>query len=392
MNEIKLYHTEVFKAVWNNDKRIMCCRGGARSSKTWSILQAIAYWLITGYWGKNDFRKGKFSVVRETLPSLRATALKDFVEILHQLDMYKQIDYRKTLLEFHYQGREVNFFSSDDVNSAKLRGRQQMATFINEANTISFEAFNQLEMRTEQFLILDLNPASMESWVKKFIEEEQFKAGIVNLHVSTFRMNPFLPQPMIDSIERLKETDNDLYQVYNLGRWVKSRNLVFEKIYLIKEMPVDYDKEWHGIDFGWHDPTALIRVLKKDNNLYIEQIIFGSKVDTGIIADTIHNKNIRKVYADNELRTIRELKSRGVRIKPAKKGKDSIRQGLGYIRQHKIHVMESSLDVIKEFRNYKYELDSDNNPTDKPLDLNNHSIDAIRYALSFALRRTITVH
>ena len=392
MNEIKLHHTEVFKAVWNNDKRIMVCRGGARSSKTWSILQAIAYWLITGYFGKKQFAKGKFSVVRETLPSLRATALKDFVEILHQMDVYKQIDYRKTILEFHYQGREVSFFSSDDVNSSKLRGRQQLATFINEANTISFEAFNQLEMRTEQFMILDLNPASMESWVREHIEIELFNKGVVNLHVSTFRMNPFLPQPMIDSIERLKETDNDLYQVYNLGRWVKSRNLVFEKIHLIKEMPIEYDKEFHGIDFGWNDSTALMRVLKQDNNIYIEQILHAPKIPTGEIAETIHLRNIRKVYADHEPRTIRELKARGVRIKPAKKGKDSIRQGLGYIRQHKIHILEDSLETIKEFRNYKYELDNDNNPTDKPLDLNNHSIDAVRMALSFALRRTITVH
>ena len=392
MNEIKLHHTEVFKAVWNNDKRIMCCRGGARSSKTYSILTCIAYWLVSGFFGKNHHPKGKFSIVRETLPSLRATALKDFIEILHAMDMYNQMDYRKTLLEFHYQGREVDFFSSDDINSAKLRGRQQLATFINEANTISYEAFNQLEMRTEQFLILDLNPASMESWVKNHIEGVLFKKGIVNLHISTYKMNPFLPSPMIEAIERLKETDDDLYKVYAEGRWIQSRNLVFKKIHLIKKMPSEYTKEWFGLDFGWHDATVLVRVLKQDNNLYIEQIVHKSKLEIGELADIVHNRGIRKIYCDHSPRLQHQLKTRGVRTRKARKGKDAKFQGLGYIRQHKIHILEDSLETIKEFREYKYQLDENNNPTDDVLERNDHSIDATRYSLSFALRRKMTIH
>ena len=87
-----------------------------------------------------------------------------------------------------------------------------------------------------------------------------------------------------------------------------------------------------------------------------------------------------------------QLKTKGVRTRIARKGTDRKFQGLGYIRQHKIHILEDSLETIKEFREYKYQLDENNNPTDKTLEINDHSIDATRYALSFALRRKMTVH
>ena len=390
--KIELTHTRVFGALWSSQKRINAFRGGARSSKTWSILQAIIYWLLTGKFGNRSFPKGNFSIVRETLPSLRASAYKDFIEILHQCNMYEKIDHRKTVLEFHFQGREVDFFSTDDLNSAKLRGRQHSFVYLNEANSISFEAFQQLEMRTEQFLILDYNPAGIENWCKTFIEGKQLKKGIVNLDVSTYFDNiKNLPQPMIDSIEGLKEVDSDLYEVYTKGNWVKSRNLVFAKIHLVKSMPVEYSKEFFGIDFGFNDPTSCVRVIKVGMNLYIEQIIHKTKLGLNEIAGALHDRNVKKVYADHEPLTIKELKTRGIRIKKARKGKDSIRQGLGFIRQHKIHILQTSLEVIKEFREYKYELDKDNNPTDSPLDLNNHSIDSTRYALSYALRNKMII-
>ena len=72
------------------------------------------------------------------------------------------------------------------------------------------------------------------------------------------------------------------------------------------------------------------------------------------IAEELHAIGVHKVYADNEPRTIKELRNRGIRIKPAKKGKDSIRQGLGFIRTHQIFIHEEALETIKEFREYKY--------------------------------------
>lgn len=389
--KIKPHFTPVFQSLWEDQNRINAFRGGARSSKTWSILQAICIWFVTGYFGKKHYPKGSFSIVRETLPSLRASAYKDFIELLHEFGVYRMIDHRKTVLEFHFGGRSVVFFSTDDLNSAKLRGRQHSFAYINEANTVSFEAFNQISMRTEHFLIVDYNPAGYENWCKTHVEGLKLEQGKTRLHVSTYKMNPFLTAEMVEEIEALKYTDRDLYDVYARGNWVKSRNNVFESFEIINQMPKEFDREYFGIDFGYQDPTAVCRVLIHGNNIFIEQLVYKSKLMLNQLADKLHSLGVGKLYADHEPRTIRELKTRGIRIKPAKKGNDSIRQGLGFIRQHNIHILSTSKDAIREFSRYRYKLDDLNNPTDEVLDQDNHIPDAVRYAVSYALRRRIVL-
>jgi len=192
---------------------------------------------------------------------------------------------------------------------------------------------------------------------------------------------------MVKEIEGLEKTDIDLYKVYTLGRWVQSRNLVFDQIHICDYVPEG--KVFFGLDFGWNDPSCCIKITKIEDKIYIEQIFFRTKMLLKDIAEELHAIGVHKVYADNEPRTITEIRKRGVKIKAAKKGKDSIRQGLGYIRTHQIFIHEEALETIKEFREYKYKLDENNNPTDIPLDKNNHSIDACRYALSYALRGAI---
>ena len=150
-------------------------------------------------------------------------------------------------------------------------------------------------------------------------------------------------------------------------------------------------KVFYGLDFGYNDPTVCVKVTKVEDRIYIEQIFFRTKMLLKDIAEELHAIGVHKVYADNEVRTIKELRNRGIRIKPAKKGKDSIRQGLGFIRTHQIFIHEESLETIKEFREYKYKLDENNNPTDICLDRANHSVDATRYALSYALRGAVTI-
>ena len=308
------------------------------------------------------------------------------------MEMYYNIDHRKTMLELEYEKRTVQFFSTDDLNSAKLRGRQNTIFYINEANSgIPFESFNQMIMRCTHFCILDYNPSGENNWVKTYLEDDRmhWPDQDVKLDVSTYKDNPYIPNEMVKEIEGLKKTDIDLYNVYTLGQWVQSRNLVFDQIHICNYVPEG--KVFYGLDFGYNDPTVCVKVTKVEQAIYIEQVFFRTKMLLRDIAEELHAIGVHKVYADNEPRSIKELRSRNIRIKPAKKGKDSIRQGLGFIRTHQIFIHEESLETIKEFREYKYKLNDDNNPTDEPLGINDHSVDATRYALSYALRGAITI-
>jgi len=298
--------------------------------------------------------------------------------------MYAKIEYKKTALEFHFQGREVDFISTDDINASKLRGRQHSFIYCNEATNITREAWNQLIMRCEHFAIIDYNPAGdSTNWVKDYIEGVRVPKGDCKLDVSTYHDNiANLPQAMVDEIEGYKETDADVYAVYALGSWITQRNLVYENINIIKRMPIEYEKEFFGIDFGWNDPTVMVRVLKQGNNLYIEEIFYDEKLGLDEMATKMIRSGAARVYCDHNPLLKTELRSRGVNVRNAVKGKDSITKGISYIRAHKIHILETSLKTISDFRKYKYKLDKEGISTDDLLGLFDHAPDAVRYALS----------
>ena len=128
-------------------------RGGTRSSKSYSVMQVMTLWLWSGQIGGEHVPKGNFSVCRSTFPALRSTVMKDFISYLHELDIYKYIDHKKTIHEFSYQGRVITFFSTDDAH--KLRGRQHTFCWLNEVNDMEFEVFNQVMMRLEKWMYLD---------------------------------------------------------------------------------------------------------------------------------------------------------------------------------------------------------------------------------------------
>jgi phage terminase large subunit len=342
---------------------------------------------MTGQFGKRTIRAGAFSVVRQTLPALKSSAYRDFIEILHAYDYYRFIEHRKTDMTFVFGHRYVQFFSADDKNSEKLRGKMHSIVYINEANTVSFEAFNQLAMRCRDFIILDYNPAGYANWIREKIEEERFARGDVKIDVSTYHDNlKFLPQAIVEEIEGLKVSDPDLYEVYAKGNWIRSRHQVFAMVQERASEGVP-DYEAYGIDFGYIDPTACVRVRIYGQDLYVKEVFFKERIDNQDIAQLLIENGIYRLFSDHEPRTQAEMKKRySLRLKPADKGPDSIRQGIGFIRSHRIFIEPDSPNALREFKNYRYELDKFDTVLPDPIDKNNHTIDATRYALSRAIR------
>ena len=160
--------TEVYKLVTSNIKKINLLRGGARSSKSHSLEQMAIKWLWTGKIGDKIYHtknskgekissdKGEAFILRETMPALRRTILKEFENLLHEYGLYKFIEHRKSFHEFRYKGRQISFFSLDD--ESKVLGQQTTWFWINEGNPVNYNIFNQLLIRCDFFCFLDYNP------------------------------------------------------------------------------------------------------------------------------------------------------------------------------------------------------------------------------------------
>jgi phage terminase large subunit len=340
--------------------------------------------LLFGRIGDNYYKRGSFAIVRSTFPVLRSTVMRDFINLLWQYGFAPYVEHKKSLNEFHYKGREVLFFSLDTPQ--KLRGRQNTVFWINECNDTPFEAFNQLSMRNESHCYLDYNPEG-SPWVKTELEEKRLLESPeeVNLHVSTFKDNPFLPAAMVKEIENLKRTSEDLYNIYTKGIWVKRTGAIFPKVNSFEAWPVEPpDFQGWGLDFGWTDPSCLVEVRIYGKKLYIKELFYKENMLLSEISQAIYAQGAGIVVCDSaDPRSIDELRRRGNRVRPSLKGYDSIVQGINRILQHEIYL--SGENVSKEFKAYSWKKGQLGEILPIPEDKNNHSPDSTRYALSYSM-------
>ena len=370
MTTAKIQSNKVFKHLLYSDKKILIEQGGARSGKTYNIL----LWLITVYCNQNS---GKvITICRKTFPALRATVMRDFIDILRKHNIYDPDYHNKSSSEYWLYENLVEFISLDQ--SVKVRGRKRDLLFINEANELTFDDFQQLIFRTTGRVVIDYNPSDEFHWIYDQImprEDAEF-------HRTTYRDNPFLEQSIVDEIERLQETDENYWRVYGLGMKGVSQDLVYKNFEIINEISSEAKLISFGLDFGYSvDYTAVVGVYQIGDVIYLDEILYKRELTNQDIANEL--KNIvkkEKIICDSaEPKSIEELYRLGLNVFPAKKGHDSIRNGIDIVKRHKLKITASSVNLIKEIRNYKWQTDKNGQKLNKPVDKFNHLLDAVRY-------------
>ena len=368
--QIKIQSNVVFKHLVRSDKKIIINQGGTRSGKTYNILLFIIFY----YCLRNT--KKIITICRKTFPALRATVLRDFISILRKYDLYKEEYHNKSSSEYSLFGNLIEFISLDQP--VKVRGRKRELLFINEANELHYEDWQQLLFRTSEKIILDYNPSEEYHWIyDKIIPRDD-----ASFLKTNYLDNPFLEKTLVDEIERLQFTDEQYWQIYGLGEKGISKAVIFNYVEY-NSIPSDAEFVALGMDFGFtNDPTALVKIYKKELNLYIEELLYRTMMTTNDIHNFLKNNIINQtIYADSaEPRIIEELRRMGWSIRPSLKGKDSINAGIDLLKRYKLHIHKDSTNAIQEFRNYKWKEDRSGKLTNTPEDKNNHITDAVRYA------------
>ena len=368
--QIKIQSNVVFKHLVRSDKKIIINQGGTRSGKTYNILLFIIFY----YCLRNT--KKIITICRKTFPALRATVLRDFISILRKYDLYKEEYHNKSSSEYSLFGNLIEFISLDQP--VKVRGRKRELLFINEANELHYEDWQQLLFRTSEKIILDYNPSEEYHWIyDKIIPRDD-----ADFLKTNYQDNPFLEKTLVDEIERLQFTDEQYWQIYGLGEKGISKAVIFNYVEY-NTIPSDAEFVALGMDFGFtNDPTALVKIYKKELNLYIEELLYRTMMTTNDIHNFLKNNIIdQTIYADSaEPRIIEELRRMGWSIRPSLKGKDSINAGIDLLKRYKLHIHKDSTNAIQEFRNYKWKEDRSGKLTNTPEDKNNHITDAVRYA------------
>ncbi len=369
------------------DKRYEIYYGGAGSGKSVFVAQKKLYHILKSE-GRNllivrkvgkDNRHSTYALIKKTI----------YRWDCEQLFTPRETDMGITCLN----GNQIMFAGLDDVTKLKsitFQNGELTDIWMEEADQITPDDYELLDMRLRgksslpYTMTFSFNPVSALSWLKKefFDIDRSIDTSITK---TTWKDNNFIDDAFKSKLEKLKDKNPTLYNIYALGEWGILGELIFTN-YEMHGFDINLyrDNPHCGLDFGYNDPSAYVEAAIKDQELYILQEFYRSELtNSDLIAEIqkIHNsKNL--IIADSaEPDRIKEFKRAGVRIIGSEKGKDSVRAGIDFIRRMKIHIHPSCVNFLKEIQSYSYEKDKNGNVLEDPVDFNDHLMAALRYAL-----------
>lgn len=372
---MKYEKTQALDKILQLKKRLKIIQGGSSAGKTIAILLILIDIAQT--------LKGKtISVVSESFPHLRRGAIRDFLDIMEGHGYYNDDLWSKTDFTYRFEtGSKIEFFSADSAD--KVRGPRRDILFINEANNISFETYTQLAIRTNEDIYIDYNPVQ-EFWVQTEILNKLENDFII----LTYKDNEFLSQNIVKEIESRRDR-KDWFTVFGLGEDGVLEGKIYKNWIPIDEVPADARLEVYGLDYGYtNDPSAAVGIYKWNNGYVVDELFYQKGMSNKQIADVFKNQPDAPVIPDSaEPKSNDELIAYGLMVIPAEKGADSVRNGIQVVQGQTIYVTKRSINIIKENRNYLWEVDKQGKVLQVPEHAFSHSMDAIRYGLSYLLKK-----
>ena len=385
-----------YKEFWNSKKRYVVVKGSRASKKSkttalWHIVKLIEYPLAN------------VLVVRKTERTLRDSCYSDLKWAIQRLGLESYFNCTVSPLEITYKptGQKILFRGMDDplkLTSISVPQGYICFCWIEEAYEINKESdFDMLDesIRGElpsglfKRLTITFNPWSERHWLKKrFFDKED---DSVLALTTNYLCNEWLDESDKALFERMKVNNPRRYQVAGLGNWGIVDGLIFENW---KEEQFNIDdiktncESIFGLDFGYtNDPTALFCGLldKVNKKIYVFDEIYEKGLSNAAIYQRVNDKGFSKelITADcAEPKSIDELRGLGLRrITAAKKGKDSIMNGIQFIQDYEIIIHPKCVNFLTEISNYTWDKDKFGNAINKPVDDFNHLMDAMRYAI-----------
>ncbi|HEY8542060.1 MAG TPA: PBSX family phage terminase large subunit, partial [Pseudothermotoga sp.] len=326
-------------------------------------------------------RNKRLLVTRKYNPSLKVTTWQLVHEILNELEIPYMENKTEQVLQLPRRN-EIYFRGLDDAE--KIKSSEFNYIWMEEATEFTFEDYLQLKLRLRRAttsvnqMFLTFNPVA--GWTQKqFFEQESDDIAILH---TTYQDNPFLDIEYTKMLEFLKDQDEAYYQIYTLGRYAILKNKIYNNYQIVSKMPENFDEIIYGVDFGYNNPSVVLEIGLKDDNIYITKELYETRLTNEELIEKlkyfVKNKNA-EIYADSaEPARIEEISRAGFNIFPAKK---DIKNGIDFIKRKKIYIHETCTNTIKEIQSYKWKEKKDGEILDEPVKFLDHAMDALRYAV-----------
>lgn len=367
---------EVYKKLLDNKNRYLHLYGGAGSGKSFFAAQKFILRILTE-------KKHKVLLVRKVARTIRHSQFSLIKTLLYSsgLDEHFKINDADLRMNSLLNGNE--FLSAGLDDREKLKSIFGITSiWIEEATELEYADFNQLDLRlrgkTKNYkqIILTYNPINSYHWLntKNFKDSFKFK--------TTYKDNQHIDEEYIEVLNNLKEQDEEYYNIYALGEWGVLKNVIYKPYEILNVFPLVFDETIYGLDFGYNNQTALVEVNIKDNIFYLIELIYQCGLTNSDLINKMKSLQIKKgcyIYCDSaESNRIEELKRAGFNVFTADK---SVKDGIDFLKTCKIVSRPENSGINKEVLSYCYKQDKDGNLFDEPIKFNDHTMDAIRYAI-----------
>lgn len=387
---IPIYH----KHCWKNDHYFQIVFGGSSSGKSYSLGQFAPLEVVT--MGFNIL------ILRKVSNTIKRSVFNEIVSKIHEFKLTQFFKINKSDFEITclINGKQILFAGADDTEKLKsVRPENGVIDkiWMEEATEFTYFDFKTIlkrmrgKSKNKKRILLSFNPIMKDHWIfKEFFHiwqdngEQYFENNKISILKTTYKDNPYLEPEDIEALE--SETDPYFKDVYTYGNWGVLGEVIFKNY---KIMDFDYSKFDNlqaGIDWGFaKDPFAFNKVYynRKKNELYIwnESHEIGAS-DKSMMKMLEKEKDVYITADSSEPKTVDLWKNEGFLISGAKKGQGSIETGIKFLQGiDSIYIHTDSPKTALEFQTYQWKVDKDGNVIRKPVDKNNHHIDAIRYAL-----------
>lgn len=378
------FHEKDFNKIYlsyiNNTERFLVFYGGGGSGKSVFIAQRFLYLCL-----KEKYFRLLFS--RKIAKTIRNSSFQLFKDLIISGGLQALFNIKESTMEIIcINGNQMIAVGMDDPEKIKSIAEPSHA-WLEEATEYSkndiMQVSTRLRTRKARFnqIVLSFNPVSTEHWIyESLFLKDEFKSIKIK---STYLDNRFIPKQYKDELESYKYIDENYYKVYALGEWGgQIKGAIYTK-YELKDFP-DGCEIIYGLDFGFNHPTAFIKVGIKENNIYVQQLIYKRGLTNSDLIEELKSLNIGRgqIYADAaEPQRIEEIYRAGFNIHDADKSKDSVRKGIDKIKSMSFFINPDSQDILKEIRNYKWKEDRMGKLENEPVKLFDDALDAIRYAV-----------
>ena len=377
-----LQETTALRKIRALKKRIRIVQGGTSAGKTYDILldelneAIIQDGILT-------------TIMSDTMPNLRHGAMRDFLKICHETNVWDVAEWNSTYSTLTLPNRSIIEFYSADSEDALGARRDRL--FINEANRITKDAFDQLEVRTEQKITLDFNP------VNQFWAHDLLARPDVDFVKLNYLDNEALSDNIVKTLELRKgDGTSNWWRVYGLGEIGSLEGNVYEGWIPVDDIPQTAVLKRYGVDFGFsNDPTAVVAVYEdEDESLYLKTELCDIKILTPVLIDRLRKLPDALFVCDNARpEIIAEMQANGLRAigsnKTAGEKMNGKRYNIELVMRRKIHYLRTDTELEREYLTYAWRKKRTGEIIDEPQDGNDHIMDALAYAVRDMERKPI---